>query len=490
VVKLGRERIGLRRLGLRRLGLRRLGLRRLGLRRFGLRGRVVLGFGLVSCLLATALAVIGWFLVSTFLVNQRFRAAVRTATEHAAILDDGLRQTAPDVPKLLDSLPTALTSSVLLRYHGQWYGGLPAQGEPAVPDELTALVAGGTAATQRIGSGDQLVLAVGIPLRRSGGAFFELFSLDDLHRTLQLFSVALVAGVIVFSLINTGVGWFASRLAMRPFTELTAIASAVAAGDLDARMPGEEDPDLRGLARSFNHTVETLRQRVAADARFAGDVSHELRTPLTTMINSMELIQNRRAELPRTVLEPVDLLVDDLDRFRRLVVDLIEISKHDSGVAGDLEGVVVADLVRQAADAAAGRIVTSVLPSADGVRIWADKRRLERVFTNLVENAERHGRGCTAVTVNADGEHVTVTVDDAGPGVPVDRRERIFERFARAGITGPGESSGAGSSGVGLGLAIVERHVHWHGGIITVADRPGGGARFVVSLPLRRREAA
>jgi two-component system sensor histidine kinase MtrB len=175
-----------------------------------------------------------------------------------------------------------------------------------------------------------------------------------------------------------------------------------------------------------------------------------------------------------------------------LVVDLIEISRHDSAVPGDLETVVLADLVRQAADSAAGRSVTRVDSSAGELRIQADKRRLERVFTNLVENAERHGGGCTAVTVSSDDEQIEVTVDDAGPGVPDERRTRIFERFARedahAGAPASDGSAGAGP-GVGLGLAIVERHVHRHGGTVTVADRPGGGARFVVTLPLRRRSA-
>lgn len=450
-------------------------------RRLGLRGRVVLAFGLVSWLVATVLAIIAWLLVSTFLTSQRFRAAVRVTVGHAALLDDGLRGPHPDIPRLLDSLPTALTSTVLLRYRGEWYGELPVHGGPVIPEELIATVAGGTAATQRIGSGDRLMLAVGVPLPSTGASYFELFSLADLQSTLQLFAIVLVAAVLVLALVNTAVGWFATRVAMRPFAELTAVASAVAAGDLQARMPGEDDPDLRDLARSFNHTVDVLRQRVAADARFAGDVSHELRTPLTTMINSMQLIQNRRGDLPVTVLEPVDLLADDLERFRRLVVDLIEISRHDSGVGGELETVVLADLVRQAADTAAGRSVTKVDPDAAELRLQADKRRLERVFANLVENAERHGGSCIAVTVSTDGDLVAVAVDDAGPGVPEDRRERIFERFARdSGLAGgvPG--------GVGLGLAIVERHVHWHGGTITVGDRPGGGARFVVTLPLRR----
>jgi signal transduction histidine kinase len=104
-----------------------------------------------------------------------------------------------------------------------------------------------------------------------------------------------------------------------------------------------------------------------------------------------------------------------------------------------------------------------------------DKRRLERVVANLVDNAERHGGGCCSVAVDSATGWVSIAVDDAGRGVPERQRERIFDRFARVPSTP--------SHGTGLGLAIVARHVHWHGGDVEVEDRPGGGARFVVRLP-------
>jgi signal transduction histidine kinase len=439
---------------------------------------VLLTFGLLSSLVAAGLAMVGWLLVSTFLASQRTRSAVRVAEVHAATVDDGLAQSSPDVPAILDSLNTAPTTQAVVRYEGQWYGGVADAGVPGLPDELTAMVESGTAATQRTGEGADLVLVVGVPLPRSGGSFFELVRLDELSRTLELFSVSLIVAVLVLGLVNTATGWFASRIALRPLTRLTEVASAVAVGRLDARME-TEDPDLRDLARSFNRTVDTLERRVAADARFAGDVSHELRTPLTTMINSMALVQNRRDELPPAVLEPLDLLADDLARFRHLVVDLIEISRHDSGAAAHLEQVDIADLVRRAADTAAGRPVTEVADSVVGTTMQADKRRLERVVTNLVENADQHGGGCSVVRVSRADDRVVVVVEDHGGGVPPDRRERIFERFARVG------DSPDKDAGVGLGLAIVARHVRAHGGTIDVQDRPGGGARFVVSLPLR-----
>lgn len=273
---------------------------------------------------------------------------------------------------------------------------------------------------------------------------------------------------------------------MRPLADATGVATTVAHGDLSARLSPGADPYLRTLARSFNSTTAALERRVRADNRFAGDVSHELRTPLTTMMNSIVLLQNRRADLPKEMVEPLDLLTEDLQRFRRLVVDLLDISRADGGRGDSPEPVVVADLIRRAADAAAGRSVAVVEPAAERVVLRADKRRLERVISNLVENAHVHGGGCDVVRVSRRNGVVRVHVDDHGRGVAEEFRERIFERFARDGSTqGPG---------VGLGLAIVAQHVHWHGGHVWVEDRPGGGARFVVELPVagdpRRRRAA
>ncbi|QNE21247.1 HAMP domain-containing histidine kinase [Kribbella qitaiheensis] len=363
----------------------------------------------------------------------------------------------------------------MVYFDGHWYSaaGRP---EDLPADMVTAVRFGDVEQHRRIEVGGQQVLAVGVPMARQGEAFFEWHPLSNLDNTLRKLKVALIIAAVITGLLGLAVGRLASTVALRPLAKLTQVAAAVARGRLDARLQAEDDPDLGGLARSFNQTAATLEQRVIADARFAGDISHELRTPLMTMLNSMQLIQNHRTELPATVREPVDLLGDDLERFRRLVIDLLEISRDDGGDQGSREIVRIADLVRAAADAAGGRELTTVSHDAEGMTFQADKRRLERVIANLVENAEYHAGGCKGVLVQAGGLGVIVYVDDAGPGVPVADRERIFERFGR---------SEDNRRGIGLGLAIVARHVEWHHGTIRVKDRPEGGARFIVELPAK-----
>ncbi len=378
--------------------------------------------------------------------------------------------------EVMNSLPSTDAAATMLYLQDHWYA---MTGRPSdLPPDLIETAIGGNVVQRRIEVGGQPVLAVGVPIGRQGDAFFEWHPLSSLDATLQRMKITLIAAAIATALVGLAVGRLASTLALRPLAELTRAADAVARGKLDARLPAENDKDLGGLARSFNQTAADLERRVAADARFAGDVSHELRTPLMTMLNSMQLIQNHRAELPAAVREPVELLGDDLDRFRRLVIDLLEISRDDGGDRGSREIVRIADLVRAAADATAGREVTVVEPEAEALTLHADKRRLERVIANLVENAEDHAGGCKGVGVEAGGLGVIITVDDAGPGIAAEDRSRVFERFGR------GETSGRGR-GVGLGLAIVARHVQWHHGTIQVTDRPGGGARFVVELPAK-----
>jgi signal transduction histidine kinase len=117
-----------------------------------------------------------------------------------------------------------------------------------------------------------------------------------------------------------------------------------------------------------------------------------------------------------------------------------------------------------------------------GSRILADKRRMERVVANLLDNAEKYGDGATAVRVGVEGDYIRIVVEDEGPGVPEEVRLKIFDRFARGTEAGRRTKD----RGVGLGLALVAEHVRLHGGQVWVADRADGkaGAAFVVELPV------
>jgi signal transduction histidine kinase len=447
--------------------------------RIGLRDRITIAFGLIGLGLSIGLSLATWAWVTHYLVDREQATDVDEIRDNAGSLQQLLDAGQPGIATVLDAIPVTDHSAALLVYDGSWYSTSLATGPRSIPAALTHAVRGGSAAEQRVDVGGSPALVIGVPMNRAGDAYFEVFSLDELDRTFHTLSVTLVAAGAVAAALAMMLGRLAGRRALRPLTAFTTAARSVAAGNLDARMPHTRDPDLAELASSFNTTAGALQRRVSADARFAADVSHELRTPVTTMVNSMQLILSLGDQLPSQVEEPVRLLASDLERFRRLVVDLLEISRDDSGDdESTREPVRIAELVRRAADGAAGRPITVVATAAEAAVSNVDKRRLERAVANLVDNAERHGGGCESVSVEAVKGSVAIRVDDAGPGVPAQQRDRIFDRFAR--------SPAASADGTGLGLAIVARHVRWHGGDVEVEDRPGGGARFVVRLPAGR----
>jgi signal transduction histidine kinase len=450
------------------------------LRRVPVRTRVVAAFALGSVAVSGVLAVATWNLTSGYMLQQRERSAVAQATVNARLVEGQLLGGSDGLGDLLTGLAASPEAAIFVRGEQGWIsGGTAADGITVddMPAPLLAAVDGGNVARQRLSIRGIPVVAVALPLTARDADYVELFPLRELDRTFRFISLMLAAGVLASALLGASVGWWASRRALRPLTELTAAAAAVARGDLGIRLPVRDDPDLRPISTTFNETAGALQARVERDARFASDVSHELRSPVTTMATAMEVLRRRREEMSPGARHAVDLLDTDLRRFRRLVDDLLEISRVDQGAAAlTVEAFDIAELVRNVV----ARTRPDLPVEADGdTPVRADRRRLERVVDNLVENAEAHGRGLVRVAVCSRPRLVRIEVDDAGPGVPAADRERIFERFARVSA----RDRHLGDTGSGLGLSLVAQHVGLHYGRAWVEDRPGGGARFVVELP-------
>ncbi|MGH9040078.1 MAG: sensor histidine kinase, partial [Acidimicrobiia bacterium] len=265
--------------------------------------------------------------------------------------------------------------------------------------------------------------------------------------------------------------------------EVAQAAAAIAGGRLETRLGEVEDADLAILVSSFNSMVDALQMRIERDARFASDVSHELRSPLTTLATTVGVLVGRRDEMPERARAALDLLEADVSRFQRLVEDLLEISRFDAGVAElHREEVRLGELVRRAVASAGSYLPVAFSPGAEHLTVEIDKRRLERVIANLVENASFYGGGVTAVRVERGRTVARIAVMDNGPGVPEEEREAVFRRFFRGSASGRRRSGGKGS---GLGLALVAEHIRLHGGRVWVEDGAGGtGACFVVELPV------
>ncbi|MEQ7009781.1 HAMP domain-containing sensor histidine kinase [Actinopolymorpha sp. B17G11] len=445
----------------------------------GLRGRVVLAFGVGALLVSAIFAVLTYGLTQSYLLTQREQAVVRQVYIDANFLRGRLETAGADMPTVLTASTPSADATIVVSRGGRWYSSSLEAGRESLPFALRAEVESGRPASMRTRLGGEPVLVVGVPLRAVGAYFYEVVPLTELQETLRILGTVLLGGALVAAAAGGGLGVWASRSVLRPLNEVASTAAQIAGGQLDTRLAATRDPDLATIVGSFNSMVDTLQQRIQRDARLAADVSHELRSPLTTLVASVEVLNTRRDELPQRSRQALDLVTGELERFRNLLDNLLELARMDAGLdPRAIEPVPLADLLGHTLRRS-GRSPDLLVVESDA-KVNGDKLMLERMFGNLFDNAEIHGHRLVRVRLLADTEaddRVLVLVDDDGPGVRREDRERIFERFAT------GRTARRSSSGTGLGLALARETVAAHGGAVWCTDRPEGGARFAVSLP-------
>ncbi len=439
----------------------------------GLRSRISALFALGALGVCAALAGAAYQLTRSALVAERERTAVRSAYYDAAAVQAGLRADTPDLVAVLRSIDTGSARSPVIRRDGTWFARTADVGiTEAIPASLQELASSGRPGVQRTRLQGRPVLVVAVPLPQVGATYYELNNLRELQSTLSSLATSLVLAALVTAGAGAGLGGWASRRVVRPLAAVEAAATRISQGDLSARLDAGHEPDLRRLTLSFNAMVDALSERLQRDQRFAADVSHELRSPLQTLSTAAEFLDRRRDTLDPRSSAALGLLVKEVGRFQQLVTDLLELSTSDRPPV--LAPVDVAALLESLATERGVPVRT------DGpLVVRADVRRLRQVLVNLLDNAERHGGGAVAVRAVHSGDTAVLEVDDAGPGVPPAERALVFDRFGRGGSAGTRGSN----EGTGLGLALVAQHVAAHGGAVTISDRPGGGARFRVTLP-------
>ncbi len=448
----------------------------------GLRARAAIGFGVTGLLVALVLAAVTYGLARGYLVDQRQSTAEQQTYVNARLARTVLRTPDPDIPDLLAGLSGGTASDAVLGHEGEWFSTSVRFGPDQVPADLARVVSEGRAGHQRYRDADgDLRFAVGVPIAAAGGSYFELFSLDELERTLDLLARSLAFGVGGAAVVAAAVGRAAAGRLVRPLAPIADAAEKIAAGSLDTRLVGIDDPDLRRLTDAFNTMATALETRIEREARFAADVSHELRSPLTAVAAALEVIERRREQLPPQAIEAFTILASKVETFQRMVLDLLEISRVDAGTATLAKDLIDLEhfLPRVAARHGGERAAVAFEEGAP-THVTADRRRLAQAIGNIVENARRYAGGTTSVAVSGPRPGVVrFTLDDRGPGVPAEERDAIFGGFARGEA---GRDAGT-SSGSGLGLSLVAEHLRLHGGRAWVEDNPDGGARFVIEIP-------
>ncbi|CAN5529831.1 HAMP domain-containing sensor histidine kinase [soil metagenome] len=458
-------------------------------RRLSLRVRILLMFAIGALFLSGFLAAAAYSFTRSSVVNQRDNAGIQQAYRNAQAAQNDLRLNDPSTQAAMDRLQSLGVATFAINYRASWSASSAKYTTDAIPVSLQRRVITESTPARMITLIDgKPVLVVGIPFTVAEGGYFEFVLLDDASSTLNSVRLSLLFAGFITTLAGTLLGTLVANRAVRPLGDAAQAAKAIAGGRLDTRLEPSEDPDLRVLANAFNDMVAALQARVERDARFASDVSHELRSPLMTLAASVEVMHSRREEMPERAQAALDLLVADVARFQGLVEDLLEISRFDAGaIRLNLDELRVAEFVRQAVAVSSmpgTRLIVSA--RAENVMIQGDRRRLARVMANLIDNARLHGAGDATITVGepeGEGEplgHIWIAVEDHGPGVPLEERALVFERFARGAVAGRRSSS----DGAGLGLALVDEHARMHGGRVWVEDRADGepGARFVLEL--------
>lgn len=279
--------------------------------------------------------------------------------------------------------------------------------------------------------------------------------------------------------------WLLSRALLSRLKVLAGGIRRLARGDYDSRLPAGSDDELGRLRDDVNHLAQVLERTEESRRDFMADISHELRTPLAVLRAELEAMQDGIRPLTPEGLQAVQGPVQQLGK---LVEDLHELSMAQAEVSYQHEPLDVGVVLAQALAGMASRLADAglqlqrVLP-ASPLPVLGEARRLEQVFVNLLENAARYtdaGGQVRVVARTVSGRQVEIVVEDSAPGVPADKRARLFERFYRVD-----RSRARARGGSGLGLAICQHIVQAHRGTIAADDSPLGGLRITVTLPLQ-----
>ena len=312
-----------------------------------------------------------------------------------------------------------------------------------------------------IGSEEEVIHAQDLPI--------------DVSLALQMEAVRYV--IVALALLLPIALW--SRSHWQGLQSLSRVADEFGAGKLSARARMQPSSSIYPLAERIDHMADRIEELLVSQKNLLHSVSHELRTPIARLEFALELL-GAKTDDP-ALQRRIAAMEGDLAELNSLVGELLGMARLDSGQAPQREAVIVAALLHTLEAALPpGQIALTIDCAPDVGVIAADARLLGRALSNLLRNAQKYAAAQILVTARREGGRVTITVEDDGPGIPLEERERIFEPFYRLD-----RSRDRATGGFGLGLSIARKAVLLHGGTLQVAQAPVGGARFTVMLPQR-----
>jgi nitrogen fixation/metabolism regulation signal transduction histidine kinase len=285
-------------------------------------------------------------------------------------------------------------------------------------------------------------------------------------------------------------GLFVARRTARDLDALVEGSLAASRGDLDFRVPVRSKDEVGAVASAFNFMMEDLKtskeklviaERIAAWQEIARRLAHEIKNPLTPIQMAMDTLRKsykkQHPEFPEILEESTRTVLEEADRLKKIVAEFSDFARMPKP---ELARIDLNEIVRSALSLYQGAVKLDLKLAKDLPELDGDKGQLTQVLLNLVENARdaigtRDDGHITVTTKNANDRAVLV-IEDNGPGVPAELKDKIFAPYF---------TTKQGKGGTGLGLAIVHRIVSDHGGRITINDASQRGARFTIELPLR-----
>ena len=439
-----------------------------------LRRRLTIAFAVAVGASAAALAAGSYFVVRHNLLADSVSSAAQQTRRNLRVAPTYL----PDTNKLLDAYARTGGFDTVGVERGQSFQSNFSTTLPQVPADLRRLVRRGQLGYQRTTVAGTHYLVVGGPADDDAQLYF-FFSEQNLRHELAVLRNILLAGGAILVLLAALVGALLARRTLSPVARASAAAHSLAEGLLETRLPVEGQDEFGAWAQAFNEMAAALEAKIAAlsaaqarERRFTADVAHELRTPLTGLVGEASLLAEHLERMPAESRRPAELLISDVGRLRRLVEDLMEISRLDAG-AGPVrtERVDLASLTDAIVRARGwdGRVRLEARETA----VETDPRRVERIVANLIGNALEHGDDGVDVRVGRAEARAFVEVADRGPGIAPEHLPHLFERFYKADPARTGRGSG-------LGLSIAQENARLLGAEIEVWSELGRGSRFTL----------
>lgn len=311
--------------------------------------------------------------------------------------------------------------------------------------------------------------------------YLGLSERDQLH-VLRNLRVRFLTLWLTSVLLGFFIVFYATRRMLGHVSEITAAASRIGQSDLSSRVPNAQGNDEVGhLARTLNHMLDRVENTVHQLHTITDSLAHDLRSPLTAIRGKLEIALSAHLEVDQA--EPIVSAIDEVDRLTEFLNTSLDVAEANADALRLSRSEIDLDeLVRGMIDlyepCMSVKGLQVQIRSAGSVKVLADAALLHRVIANLLDNELKHlPASCTvAVSLHADDEMATLTLEDDGPGFDAGVQRNLFERRVK----------GRESRGHGLGLAFVEAVVRVHGGVVSASNRKEGGARLSIRLPLQK----